>query len=432
MADNFVTDAGSGGNTYASDDIGGTHHPRVKIEHGADGSATDVSTASPLPVDLRADNLGADLDVNVNTTSLDLMLGTDFSGVFGAVSVISGGRVLVDGSGVTQPVSAASLPLPSGAATAANQLADGHNVTIDNAAGGSAVNVQDGGNSLTIDNADLATIAGDTTSLDGKDLMLGTDFSAVFGTATLVTTAQADALANTLDSINATAFAYVFNGTSWDRVREGGTAGSILVDGSGVTQPVSASSLPLPSGAATAANQLADGHNVTIDNAAGASAVNIQDGGNTISVDGTVAATQSGTWTVQPGNTPNTSPWLVNDRPDTTGGLSMSKLISAASTNSTNVKASAGQLYAIEVFNTNANPRYFKLYNKASAPTIGTDTPVKTITLPGRAEGAGVVINWDKGLAFSLGIGFGLTTGVADADTGAVAASEIVVNVNYK
>ena len=27
---------------------------------------------------------------------------------------------------------------------------------------------------------------------------------------------------------------------------------------------------------------------------------------------GTVAATQSGTWTVQPGNTPNTTAWLVN------------------------------------------------------------------------------------------------------------------------
>ena len=39
--------------------------------------------------------------------------------------------------------------------------------------------------------------------------------------------------------------------------------------------------------------------------------VNIADGGNTITVDGTVAATQSGTWTVQPGNTANTTAWLV-------------------------------------------------------------------------------------------------------------------------
>jgi len=40
---------------------------------------------------------------------------------------------------------------------------------------------------------------------------------------------------------------------------------------------------------ATSALQLPDGHNVTVDNAAGAAAVNVQDGGNTITVDGTVA-----------------------------------------------------------------------------------------------------------------------------------------------
>jgi hypothetical protein len=47
--------------------------------------------------------------------------------------------------------------------------------------------------------------------------------------------------------------------------------------------------------------------------ASGANAIPIQDGGNTITVDGTVAATQSGTWTVQPGNTANTTAWLVSE-----------------------------------------------------------------------------------------------------------------------
>jgi hypothetical protein len=54
---------------------------------------------------------------------------------------------LADGHNVT----VAALPLPAGAATAALQLADGHNVTVDNAAGAAAVNVQDGGNALTVD-----------------------------------------------------------------------------------------------------------------------------------------------------------------------------------------------------------------------------------------------------------------------------------------
>lgn len=53
MADNYVANPGTGGQTFASDDIAGVQHPRVKIGVGADGSATDVSTANPMPAALR-------------------------------------------------------------------------------------------------------------------------------------------------------------------------------------------------------------------------------------------------------------------------------------------------------------------------------------------------------------------------------------------
>lgn len=56
MADNLVTNAGSGGATIATDDIGGTHFPRYKMIHGADGANDgDVSNANPLPVKIIAD-----------------------------------------------------------------------------------------------------------------------------------------------------------------------------------------------------------------------------------------------------------------------------------------------------------------------------------------------------------------------------------------
>jgi hypothetical protein len=157
----------------------------------------------------------------------------------------------------------------------------------------------------------------------------------------------------------------------------------------------------------------------------------IPTGGNTI---GSVLLTAGANIVGQVGidqTTPGTTNAVV-DRPGTSGGLSMHKTISAASTNATNVKASAGQVYAVQVFNTNAAARYLKLYDDAAAPTVGTDTPVKTLTIPGNTAGAGLVLNWDKGLVFSSGIGFGLTTGIADNDTGAVAANEIGVNLDYK
>lgn len=52
MVDNTELNAGSGGNVIATDEIGGTHHQRVKVQHGEDGSATDVSDSSPLPVEV--------------------------------------------------------------------------------------------------------------------------------------------------------------------------------------------------------------------------------------------------------------------------------------------------------------------------------------------------------------------------------------------
>lgn len=67
------------------------------------------------------------------------------------------------------------------------------------------------------------------------------------------------------------------------------------------TQPVSAASLPLPSGAATSALQTTMNTTLGSPFQAGGSI------GNT-----TFAATESGTWTVQPGNTANTTPWLAS------------------------------------------------------------------------------------------------------------------------
>jgi len=74
------------------------------------------------------------------------------------------------------PITAAALPLPALAATSTLQLPDGHNTTNDNAAGGAAVNVQDGGNVITVDgtvtadagtNLNTSALALSATQTDG-------------------------------------------------------------------------------------------------------------------------------------------------------------------------------------------------------------------------------------------------------------------------
>ena len=116
----------------------------------------------------------------------------------------------------------------------------------------------------------------------------------------------------------------------------------------------------------------------------------------------------------------------------TAGGASMHKTVSAASTNATVVKNGAGQIYGIQVTSVNAAARYLKLYDKATTPTVGSDTPVKTLVIPGNTAGAGFVIAWPAGLVFSSGISFALTTEAADNGTTGVSASEHVVNIDYK
>ena len=51
MTDNTVLNAGSGGDTYGSDDIGGVKYQRVKLIQGADGTNDgDTSFTNPFPV----------------------------------------------------------------------------------------------------------------------------------------------------------------------------------------------------------------------------------------------------------------------------------------------------------------------------------------------------------------------------------------------
>jgi hypothetical protein len=114
----------------------------------------------------------------------------------------------------------------------------------------------------------------------------------------------------------------------------------------------------------------------------------------------------------------------------TANGGTVTGAISAATNNATVVKASAGQVYSIHACNINAAVRYLKLYNKATAPTCGTDVPVMRIPIP--ASNCTPTIPFPIGAAFGTGIGFCIVTGAADTDNTATAANEQFVNITYK
>ena len=57
---------------------------------------------------------------------------------------------------------------------------------------------------------------------------------------------------------------------------------------------------------------------------------------------------------------------------------------------------------------------------------------MQVYAIPGATTGGGFTLSIPVGMEFTTGIAYALTTGITDADTGAVAASEILVNIVYK
>jgi len=128
--------------------------------------------------------------------------------------------------------------------------------------------------------------------------------------------------------------------------------------------------------------------------------------------------------------TPFTPTTAFSINPSSTiGAVTHHHLISAATTNTTSVKASAGVINAAEFSNNGATVAYVKLYDKASAPTVGTDTPIATILVP--INGTVVLSGGYCGQRTTTGIAYTITGGMAVSDTTAVGASQVSVHINY-
>lgn len=229
---------------------------------------------------------------------------------------------------------------------------------------------------------------------------------------------------------------------------------SVHVDTSGDLQ-IDVLTSALPSGAATAALQTQPGvdiGDVTVNNASGGSAVNVQDGGNSITVD--YATTGSGTATgalrvelptngtgviatvgavtaitnALPAGTNAIGKLVANSgvdigdvdvtsiaagtnnigqvsvAPQTANGLSVFNATSsdgatALTSTAQVIKASAGQLYGWYIYNPNATAQFVQLYNTAAASvTVGTTNPLFMLTIPATA---GANVEFTNGIAFS-------------------------------
>ena len=102
-------------------------------------------------------------------------------------------------------------------------------------------------------------------------------------------------------------------------------------------------------------------------------------------------------------------------------------MVSGTSQDATVIKASPGRVKNYQIYNGNNAVRYFKFYDKATAPTVGTDTPLQRIPLP---PNAWTNFGTDDGFRFEQGISYGIVTGAADNNTTAV-GTDIQVNIGF-
>jgi hypothetical protein len=102
---------------------------------------------------------------------------------------------------------------------------------------------------------------------------------------------------------------------------------------------------------------------------------------------------------------------------------------SAASTNAALITSGGTRLKTLVASNTGGAVAFVKLYNKAAAPTVGTDAPAMTI--PVAADGIVSLASVD-GLAFPTGLAIAITNLGTDADDTAVAAGQVKVLGNFE
>jgi hypothetical protein len=280
--------------------------------------------------------------------------------------VSAAGALKVDGSAVTQPISGTvaasqsgtwninnitgSITLPTGASLLSEQQthttslqllddvvgtvgsaspskaylvggSDGTNIRALSVNSSGQVGISDGGNSITVDNS--GTFAVQAAQAGSWAVTVSSGSVVVSDGGGSITVDGTVGVSGTV-AISASSLPLPTGASTSAKQPALGTAGSastdvltvqgitsmtpLVVDGSGVTQPVS--------GTITASD---GGGSLTVDAPVGTPVfVRLSDGTSAISTlpvsvasVPTHAVTQSGTWTVQPGNTANTTPWLT-------------------------------------------------------------------------------------------------------------------------
>lgn len=109
-------------------------------------------------------------------------------------------------------------------------------------------------------------------------------------------------------------------------------------------------------------------------------------------------------------------------------GATVGRVKAAATINATVVKASQANLLGLHLYNNTASAKFLKLYNKATAPAVASDTPVMTIPIPPNNF---VSLTHDIGINFAAGLAYVITGAIGDTDATATAVDDVTGGIFY-
>jgi len=385
MADDVTLNPGVGGAVVATDDVGGVQYQRVKLDFGSDGQTTPV--VGSMPVSAASLPLPTGAATEATIAALQTLL-TTLNGTIGLQNA-----PFVDGS-------AGQVMLAKRRDSDSTSVADGDLNTLNmDEEGRLKVASKPASYTATVGNVTSATstvpvnterfsnlmihctgtFAGANCTFEGSlNSTNGTDGNWFSVQAIRSSANTIETTTGVLGAAPAYAWELSVNALKWFRIRATAWTSGTQV---WTMIPGTYATEPIP-GAQISGTQ---------------------------PVSGTVTVT---------GGT------VVGVTPTTTNAI----LSSAATTNGTVAKAAAGTIYGLTVSNTGAAAAFVKLHNSATV-TVGTTAVALTVPVP---AGGVVSLNWGtQGMRYSTGICYSITTLAADTDTTAVALNQVKVNLSY-
>jgi hypothetical protein len=465
MADNIDVTPGTG-KTIAADDIGGVLHQRVKVEFGADSSATDVSSANPLPAVIShtdtapsTQNITA-ADAATSTTtganSQAIYTGTPTANSAASFTLSGQASVIIQTTGTWVATLQVEISMDGGTtwfARGVHQAGTSYTSVsfTGNFAGGASVsgytNVRVRATAYTSGTATVKI----TETLNLNSFYVANSIK-ISDPTTPSQQMAVDSSGRITSNLNATTGSGTAtgalrvelptNGTGVVGLNAGTNAIGKLTANSGVTIGDVNIVSEIPGTGATNLGKAEDSVHSSGDTGVASLAVYKAtptqlagtDQDYSVLETGGVGELYTGLATLISGEDQVNNIQAVLTKPVASAAYAPLTYQQSASVTKANIKATPGNVYSFRITNGNAAVRYFQLHNKSSAPAAADTAQLYFVVPAGTATAPGVLQLSTADLApsenFTTGIGWAIST-TATTFTDSATAGDHNTNVRY-